>query len=70
MEQEHIKETSMLYMAEGIRAISENTCETGGMKLTRKLSELFGHNIEEEDGRTAENIISSIKDGLERLGEE
>jgi len=67
MEQEHVHETSVLYMAEGIRAISENTSGTGGIRLNRKLTELF-YGEEQVEERSADEVIANIRDGLDRLG--
>jgi hypothetical protein len=67
------KETTYrFYLSEGIRIIAENTANmsmTGGQLLKASLADILGesdtvHEEEQSEPRTADDVISHIKEGL------
>lgn len=61
---EQRKKAYMIYVTDTLRVISENTSRNGGKYMNKRFIDVIEPHVEE---RTAEDIITSIKNRLSRL---
>ncbi len=58
------------YVAEGIRAISENSAKGHGKYISKSLEDIIKQLYAPAEARTADDIIDTIKQKLQSFGEE
>lgn len=58
------------YVAEGIRAISENSAKGNGKYISKPLEDIIRQVYAPAETRTADDIIDTIKQKLQSFGEE
>lgn len=58
------------YIAEGIRAVSENSARGNGKYISKPFEDVIKDAFRPVDTRTAEDIIENLREKLKSFGEE